>query len=264
MHSTHTSGIPATRSSRTGVFMDYAEMLGDAFAYTKEGVLENGNRWLKLVLAVICLALPFNGYVMRVYRGAKPAPEADGWGVLFVDGLRMLVVGIVYAIPIILLWIAIYVPFFLMILNGNPEDAAIAAWEPNPILMLLLYIADFAIAIVLPVAYIRFARTGSFAEAFNFSGIFETIGRIGWLGYIVGIVLVSLVVAIPVVILMIGFIIIGAVLFFLLKGAGILVLLGLLLLFILFVLAIIPPFTVFQARFMTRLYDSGAPAEPAP
>ena len=239
-------------------------MLGDAFAYTKEGVLENGNRWLKLILAIICLALPFNGYVMRVYRGTKPAPEADGWGALFVDGLKMLVVGIVYAIPLILLWIAIYIPFFFLILNGPLEDAALRTWEPNTVLMLLFYIVDFAIAIFIPVAYIRFARTGSFTEAFNFGGITETIGKIGWLGYIVGIILISIVVGIPVVILVIGFIVIGAILFFLLKGAGALVFLGLLLLFILFILAIIPPFAVFQARFMTRLYDCGVPAEPLP
>ena len=50
--------------------MDFGEMLGDAFTYTKEGVFLNMKRWLNLILAIICLGLPFNGYIMRVYRGA--------------------------------------------------------------------------------------------------------------------------------------------------------------------------------------------------
>ena len=81
----------------------------------------------------------------------------------------------------------------------------------------------------MPIASIRFARTGSFAEAFNFSGIFETIGRIGWLNYIVAIILVGLVVGIPIMVLIFGFIIvaiiIGGVSMVLLKEAGLLVLL---------------------------------------
>ena len=51
--------------------MDFGNMLGDAFTYTKEGVLGNMNRWLKLILAILCLGLPFNGYIMRVYRGRR-------------------------------------------------------------------------------------------------------------------------------------------------------------------------------------------------
>ena len=54
----------------TGEYMDFGNMLGDAFTYTKEGVLGNMNRWLKLILAILCLGLPFNGYILRVYRGA--------------------------------------------------------------------------------------------------------------------------------------------------------------------------------------------------
>jgi len=239
-------------------------MLGDAFAYTREGVLDNRNRWLKLVLAVICLALPFNGYIMRVYRGGRQAPEVDGWGTLFTDGLKLLVVGIVYAIPLLILWVAIYGPFLFLALEGTMKGAAMDGWEPNPILMILFYVVEFAIAIFVPVAYVRFARTGTFSEAFNFHEIAGTIAKIGWLGYIVGIILIGIVVSLPVIVLILAFIAVGAVLFFLLKGGGVLVLAVLLLLFILFVLAIIPPFSVFQARFMTRLYDCATPAEPAP
>ncbi len=244
--------------------MDFTELLGDAFAYAKEGVWGNVNRWLKLVLAILCLGLPFNGYIMRVYRGAKPAPEVDQWGTLFVDGLKLLAVGIVYAIPLIILWAFIYGPFFLGLLSGSMNEGALETWEPNFVLMLVFYIVEFAVVIIMPVASIRFARTGEFGEAFNFSGIFGTIGSIGWISYLVALILVSIVVSIPIMIIIFGFIILGGVSLFLFKEAGFLVFVGLLALVVLAILILSPLFGVFQARYMTRLYDSAVPSEQAP
>jgi len=243
----------------TGEPMDFGEMLGDAFTYMREGIFDNMNRWLKLILAILCLGLPFNGYIMRVYRGEKPAPEVEGWGTLFVDGLKLLVVGIVYAIPLIILWVLIYGPFFLAIASGTMDESALATWEPNFILMMVFYVVEIVVAVFMPVAAIRFARTGVFGEAFNFSAIMETIRRIGWLNYIVAFVLVSIVVSVPVLVLIIGFIIIGAVSLVLLKEAGLLVFFALFALIILVILALSPLLGVFQARYMTRVYDSAGP-----
>jgi hypothetical protein len=240
--------------------MDFAEMLGNAFSYTREGIWGNRNRWLNLILAVICLGLPFNGYIMRVYRGATPAPDVDQWGTLFVDGLKLLAVGLVYAIPVLILWALIYGTMFLAISGGSMDGNAMAAFAPNMLLMMLFYILEIAIAIITPVASIRFARTGLFAEAFHFSAIFGTIGKIGWLNYIIAIILVTIVVSIPIVVLVFGFILVGGVSLFLLNEAGVLVFIGLLLLMVLLILVLAPLFGVFQARYMTRLYDSAAPA----
>jgi len=251
--------IQACPAQERGAYMDFAELLGDAFTYTKEGVWGNLNRWLKLILAVLCLGLPFNGYVMRVYRGAKPAPDVDQWGTLFVDGLKLLAVGIVYALPIVILWIFV---FGTMLLAGFSDsgETAIAATGVHMLFMMLMYVAEIAIAIIMPVASIRFARTGIFAEAFNFSAVFETIGKIGWLSYIIAIVLVSFVVGIPVVVVIFGLlfvlIIIGGASLFMLKGAGVFIFLGLLLLMVLFILVLAPLFGVFQARYMTRVYET--------
>lgn len=241
--------------------MDFAEIFGDAFTYTRGGVWGNMNRWLKLILAVLCLGLPFNGYIMRVYRGATPAPDVDRWGTLFVDGLKLLVVGIVYAIPLLILWVLIYGTLFLTLFFGRMDTNAMAAFSPNFILMLLFYIVEIAIVVVMPVASIRLARTGIFAEAFNFSAIADTIGKIGWLNYIVALVLVSLVISIPVFILIFGFILVAGATVLLLEAgfAGLLFFIGL---GILLLLVLSPLFGVFQARSMTRVYDSAAPAAP--
>jgi hypothetical protein len=121
---------------------------------------------------------------------------------------------------------------------------------------------EIAVAIIMPVASIRFARTGSFSEAFNFSAILSTIGRIGWISYIVAYILVSLVIGIPVFIRVVGAIILGGALLFLMSGAGMIAFIALLVLAVLLMLVLSPVFGVFQARYMTRVYDSAAPVEP--
>jgi len=239
--------------------MDFGNMLGDAFSYMKEGVWGDTNRWLKLILALILLGFPFSGYIMRIYRGTTTAPEVDQWGTLFVDGLKLFVVGLVYAIPLLVLWVLIYGSMFLAIFSGSMDDKAMATFEPNFVLMILFYIVELAVVLIMPVASIRFARTGSFSEAFNFSAIIGTIGRIGWLVYIVALFLVSIVVSIPIFILVFGFIMVGALALVLFREAALFVVLGLLVLGILLCLIISPLIGVFQARYMTRLYDSAIP-----
>jgi hypothetical protein len=238
--------------------MDFGNLLGDAFAYTRDGVFGNVNRWLKLILAIICLGLPFNGYVMRIYRGVPSAPEVDNWGTLFVDGLKLLIVGIVYAIPIMVIWVLLYGFMILALFSGRPDDAAVTSFAPNLVLMILMYIIEIIVGIIMPVASIRFARTGSFSEAFNFNAILETIGKIGWVNYIIALVLVSLVIAIPICVLVFAIILIAGATIFLLK-LGLAALLGFILCGILLILILAPLFGVFQARCMTQVYDSAAP-----
>lgn len=228
--------------------MDFGTTIDDALSYTKEGIFQHADRWLKLILALICLGIPFNGYIMRIYRGTEPAPEVDQWGSLFVDGLKLLVVGIIYSIPIILLWIVIYGCFFLAAVSGAGTNyAMMTGWAPNLALLLLMYILEIIIGIIFPVAAIRFARTGSFSEAFNFHEIFATIGKIGWINYIIALILVALIIAIPVGIILFIFLAVGFMM-----NAFITALLAM----IVILLIIAPLFSVFQARYLTKVYDS--------
>lgn len=236
--------------------MEFGALLDDAFSYTKKGILEDLNRWAALILAIICLGIPMNGYVMRIYRGTDTAPDVDRWGTLFIDGLKLVIVGLIYAIPILVVWALIYGSMFLTLAQGNMEAAG--NFEPNLALLLLMYAVEIAVGIIMPVASIRFARTGSFTEAFNFGAIFGTIGKIGWITYILALIIVTLVIGIPIFILVFGFIIVaGAGIY--LTGGGNIALLGLVALFILLMLILSPLFGVFQARYMTRVYESAEP-----
>jgi hypothetical protein len=242
----------------SGEHMDYAEMLYDAWRYMRQGVFENSGRWLRLILAFILLAIPMNGYLMRIYRGAESAPEVDQWGRLFIDGLKLMVISIIYMIPFWLLWFASYWPVVVGVFSGQMSETALAAWQPNLILVVLMYIVEFVIALLLPVVAIRFARTNRVTEAFNFRAIVDHIARIGWINYIIGVILVGIIIAVPVMLLVFIFIILGIILAAM-TGFSITAILGIIAVAALIFLAIAPFLMVFQARYWTRLYDGAAP-----
>jgi hypothetical protein len=238
--------------------MDYGIVLDDAFHYTKDGIFSNVNRWMKLIVAIICLGIPMNGYVMRIYRGAETAPEVEEWGTLFVDGIKLMIVGIIYTIPMMIIWAFAYGGIMLAAVQGN--YAMMDNWSPNMGLVLVLYIVEIIVGILMPVAAIRFARMGSFSEAFNFRAILDTIKKIGWINYIIALVLITLVIAIPVFIIIFGMILIGGISMYML-GGGMIALFGFMGAAILILLVLMPLFAVFQARYLTRVYDSAVTIE---
>jgi len=233
--------------------MEYGNLLDDALHYTKDGIFSNVNRWMKLIVAIICLGIPMNGYVMRIYRGTDAAPEVDQWGTLFVDGIKLIIVGLIYAIPMMILWAFIYGGMMLAAVQG--DVAMMQNWSPNLGLLLVLYIVEIIIGIIMPIAAIRFARMGSFSEAFNFSAILTTIKQIGWINYIIALILIALVIGIPVFIIVFAFILMGSISMYML-GGSIVALFGFIGAAILVLLVLMPLFGVFQARYMTKVYDS--------
>ena len=235
-------------------------ILDDALAYTKQGVFENTDRWLKLIIAILCLGIPMNGYVMRIYRDVHPAPEVDHWGSLFVDGLKLILLGLVYAIPVFILYTIMYGSIFLAAMSESPThlNAAMkSGWAPNTGLVVLIFIVEIAVGLIMPVASIRFARTNSFSEGFNVGAILNYIGKIGWINYIIALILITLVIAIPIGILVLGFILLGGITIVIFKVSSIAIL-GFILAMILVILVLAPLFAVFQARYMTWVYDSVA------
>ena len=74
-------------------------MVSDSFAYAKDAVIGKWMQWLLLVIATIILCIPLLGYSLKVLRGESPAPEVTGWGTLIIDGIKYLIVSIIWAIP---------------------------------------------------------------------------------------------------------------------------------------------------------------------
>jgi hypothetical protein len=215
--------------------MDYGNMVGEAFAYAKDGVWEKWNKWLMLIIATILLGIPLMGYMMKVLRGEKPAPEVTDWGTLFVDGIKYLIVAIIYAIPIIIVEVLVLGAAGLSMMSGNVTaiTAAIAGMLLGFVVILILAIV---IAVFEMIGIVRLARTGSIGEAFNFNAILSTIGKIGWDSYIIALivfVVVAIIFSIIVTILMM-IPILGLILY----------------------LCLIAPFALFAGRYICQIYDS--------
>ena len=228
--------------------MDYGAMLSDSFAYTKEGVLEKTNNWFMLMIATLILSIPLTGYIMKIFRGEKTAPEVTDWGTLFVDGIKLIIVGLIYYLPVIILEVIMFAILGAAFISGGPNIAR-AGLGLAGILGLVLIILAIIIAIFLPIASIRFARTNNFSEAFNFGAILETIGKIGWISYILALIIGAIVIGIPV----------GIVYFILMMIALAIPFVGFLIL-IIGLLVIIPLVAVFHARYLTQIFDSAGAA----
>jgi hypothetical protein len=235
---------------------DYSMMMHDAFAYAKTGVYERADRWLRLILATILLGIPLTGYLIRIYRGAKPAPEVDNWRSLFIDGLKLVIIGLIYAIPVIIISLVPYVFMATTPVTTHPvgtvvpgDGGMMQSLGLFMLSMLLTLVLEIIIAILLPIASIRFARTRKFSSAFNFREILAYIGKIGWLNYILALILILIVIGVPVFIVEMIFIFGGILAGHMFIGLGLLI--------ALFVL-VAPPVVVFQARYMTEVYDLGS------
>jgi hypothetical protein len=217
--------------------MEIGDIIGNSLEYTKEGLM---GKWVKWVLLIICyIIFPLmGGYVVRIYKGITPAPELDDWVGLFVDGIKLLIIGFVYAIPVILVgtFLGVGSYFAISTVDYTPAAGGIVAMILGVLVMMILAIIISLFAII---GMVRFARKDSIGEAFNFGAILETIGNIGWIEYIVALVVLW------VVMFIINFIL------------GIIMAIPLLGLIISLFAA--PALVIFTARYMTLLYESGTP-----
>jgi hypothetical protein len=137
--------------------------------------------------------------------------------------------------------------------GGQGSDALMGAGVGMMLIGLIIFIIlAIAIGLIAIFGGIRFARTDSFGEAFNISAIMAHIGSIGWLDYIIALIIMWIVLVVAVMIFIIAM---GIVSFIL----ALIPLVGWLLALILIavVAVLIGPFVgVFEARYLTLIYDS--------
>jgi hypothetical protein len=258
--------------------MDYGAMLTESFEYAKEALLGKWVRWILFIILGLPFALVkftidpniivdkatgtfhpelihwdqlliligagilfgffIAGYMVRVYRGTKPAPELDNWAGLFIDGLKLSVVWFLWLLPF-LVTMAIVLATVVRILSTLTEPSVSILASAGTLLVLLLISFVFAIGAILfgYLGVIRFARTGKIREGLRFSMIREMIHVIGWLPYIIALL----------VMLVVGF------------GFGILtsILSNIPYIGWILVLIISPFISILFARYATLVYDQG-------
>jgi Protein of unknown function (DUF4013) len=199
--------------------MDIGDIISDSIKYPS-------SNWGKvLILGVIMIAsiliVPIflaYGYVFRIIKatlaGLDELPEFDEIGEMFVDGLKIFVVAIVYAIPV---WIISWI--FGAIMGAGMTMGYSTTLDPTMLWALFLGNIIFAIVAVIiglieVMAIANMAYyDGDLGAAFRFSEILDYISRIGWGKYIATYIVIAIVAFIGFLIGMLTmFILIGIIL----------------------------------------------------
>ncbi|WP_292415382.1 DUF4013 domain-containing protein [Methanoregula sp.] len=261
--------------------MDNGILVTESFSYAKETLIGKWTRWLIFIICGLPMALlPFifdpekiakatefswdlipwkemavlfiaafllsfilSGYLARIYRGAATPPEFDNWGPLYIDGIKIFVTGLLWFIPVAL-------AFLLMIafaILGLSQDSH----QPGPLgisLVVIFVIITVALAIIAllysMMGIIRCARTGSIREGIRFTAITGILRSIGWVNYLIALVVLF---------------VIGIVFFFALSAISLIPYVG-----DIIQLVFIPVYTIFSARYMTRVYEHSEPQGAGP
>ncbi|WP_321211128.1 DUF4013 domain-containing protein [Methanothermobacter sp. DP] len=141
------------------------------------------------------------GYGFRALKasiaGFDELPEFDEWGEMFVDGLKVFVVQIVYMIvPLIIIFAGTF---------GSPAMVSPAGAIPEPTSFTGLLGGTAIIGVILAIilglietiAIAHMAYNDSdLGAAFRFSEILDVISQIGWIDYIIWYIVVGLIAAV--------------------------------------------------------------------
>ncbi len=150
------------------------------------------------------LVLPVQGFALRIMRrtarGEPPAlPEWQGWGELFIDGLKLWVIGFVYLLPVTLIACGVYALWIAFIVgtpliagrSGNlPPEAAggffagiVGLYAASFCLIGIILLLAILLGFLAAVAMSRFAATDSLGSAFQFREVWN-LARQGFKNYV--------------------------------------------------------------------------------
>jgi len=206
--------------------MDLGKNLNDAFNYAQKLFSD----FTRLVILLVLSIIPIVDLIMVGYAGqvAKESPEGNelpilkDYGNLFIQGLMMALVAIVYMIvPIILLGIGFFSVYFFFIFG--PAILGISL-----ILGIIGFVILFLVSIFAFMGTVHMLKQNNFGKAFAFSEINAIIKKVGWGNYILWVIVVYVLITILFVILafipwigwLISFIISPAVAVFIYRSAA--------------------------------------------
>ncbi len=210
--------------------MNIGSNLSSSFGYSKDGLVGHWVRWILLIIASIIFPL-IMGYQLRVMRGETPAPEADSWVKMLIDGILYFIIALIYSIPIMIVAFIALVPGFIA-LATNPSAIA-AGMGTLAIGFIITIIVAIIIGLISTIAVVRFAREEKFGAAFAFGDIIDKIKEIGWISLFIQLLVLEIILGIIYLVL------------------GMIPVIGWLLMIIL-----APLFSIWSAKYMCNVYDN--------
>jgi hypothetical protein len=173
--------------------MDAGEISSNAFKYSfsdLKKVLILGI--LSILSFLIIPAFLYLGYLFKILNasiaGVDELPEFGEWGEMFVDGLKVFLVLLVYtviptAIMVIGMWASI-LPLIAVQGAGSITFPAISLGMMSG-LAIIGGILEVIISFLVVIALANMAYYGEIGAAFRFREIIDKIGEIGWVDYLI-------------------------------------------------------------------------------
>jgi len=194
--------------------VESGKIIKDSFGYAKAGLVGKWETWREIIFSWIIFPL-YLDYIIRIFRGANPFPQLDHWGSMLIDGIKLFIVSLIYTIPVLVL-------SFVLFASANMIRSSVSPSSTGGLIIavltgaIILNIVAISIWLIVMTAGVRFARTDSIGEVFNFGAIFTHIGKIGWMTYIIALLMILItLVNIAIIFLVINMVIpyIGIILF---------------------------------------------------
>jgi hypothetical protein len=126
------------------------------------------------------------GYLFRIIQssiaGTSELPDFDAWLDMFIDGIKVAIVGFIYSLPAIII-ILIFAASTILALLANPSVNSVIAGAIISagigILIAILYMLIITPIIAMAVANMAY-NDSEIGAAFRFSEILDRIASIGW------------------------------------------------------------------------------------
>ncbi len=175
--------------------MNLSENLNESFSFLSKAFDDLGNLILLIVFWIIpiadIVALGYYADIVRRGRMIEVPPKFENFGKLFVDGLKVFVASLIYAIVPLLIMLAGMMPMITgtSFLYGGSNMFLIFFGTYMILAMVLLFI--FMLVGIVAIGYM--IRTGEFGKIFAFGEIFDIIKRIGWGSYLLWYIVISVI-----------------------------------------------------------------------
>lgn len=187
------------------------------------------------VIWLLLLPVPL-GYLFKViktsFRGFDELPEFNNWKSIYLDGIKLIAVIIIYALPFIL-------PIFLInydwILPIDPSKLSLVnLW---PLFMGPQFLIFLAIGLIEYMAIANMALyEGEISAAFSFRAIVKRISLMGWKNYLIYYFIIWIIAVVTVLI----------------SYLALLMVIGI----VIIPLVIIPYFMIFNSRYLAMIFAS--------
>lgn len=190
--------------------MDIGDVVSDSLKYPSSDFKKVAILGLLFLISflIVPIFLAF-GYIFRSLKaslaGSEELPDFDEWGEMFVDGLKVFLVQIIYILPAIIigaisllsLWSSLWSLTYMAQANGTSLSPEMLFGIFGGSALVGLIIAGIYSLVIYPIMAVALGNmaynNSEFGAAFRFGEIMSTISQIGWVDLIIWYVVILII-----------------------------------------------------------------------